>query len=599
MAAPSRPAPASARRAACSSAVAAPTTPRRDPTNQTPNSPFSFATYGANGFTATDGNSTSILTATGNLLNGNTLRLGDGSHPAGLILNGGASITNGTLNFADCEGIIWFAGQSNNTNTISAAINGSGGLTFVGGVHATNLGNITKPKGLSVVNINTASTETGSIIIDAGAVTLNAVNVFSSSAPGVFLQDIKSSPSPATLNITRSNQFGAVSSAGNNSSINVSGAGVQLIIGDGNNENSSLSSTITQCRRRADQERHRPARYFGRFGQLGHWQQRGGQCRCAADRQRRVRRQRGRSILGFMRAPAYALSRTLVRRRGLAGLRLGPIPRVKGLAKSRIHHDASIGDGHVFGRRKDRLVRPEAGCNAQAPARIWCDADRLTWRRCGCGPDAAAQVARSDTDRLAGRRGGCGSDAAAQIARTDADRLTWRRCGWGSYASARHALRENQPRAFGQEENGQCCRKKSFGSVSTHGVHLEKRPSRALVPRNFDAARVAFRSPPWIFCNLLPNGYSKGAEKGLQPQLSNDGISMMALQITATGTSVRSELALIGASVRSLVQRLRAAIVQRAQVTFDPYRPELHYMRGPGPKWREKHRMTTPRGAER
>jgi hypothetical protein len=26
---------------------------------------------------------------------------------------------------------------------------------------------------------------------------------------------------------------------------------------------------------------------------------------------------------------------------------------------------------------------------------------------------------------------------------------------------------------------------------------------------------------------------------------------------------------------------------------FDRYRPELHYMRGPGPKWREKH----PRGA--
>jgi len=22
---------------------------------------------------------------------------------------------------------------------------------------------------------------------------------------------------------------------------------------------------------------------------------------------------------------------------------------------------------------------------------------------------------------------------------------------------------------------------------------------------------------------------------------------------------------------------------------IDPYRPELHYMRGPGPKWREKH----------
>jgi hypothetical protein len=27
---------------------------------------------------------------------------------------------------------------------------------------------------------------------------------------------------------------------------------------------------------------------------------------------------------------------------------------------------------------------------------------------------------------------------------------------------------------------------------------------------------------------------------------------------------------------------------------FDPYRPELHYMRGPGPKWREKHAATVP-----
>jgi hypothetical protein len=26
---------------------------------------------------------------------------------------------------------------------------------------------------------------------------------------------------------------------------------------------------------------------------------------------------------------------------------------------------------------------------------------------------------------------------------------------------------------------------------------------------------------------------------------------------------------------------------------LDPYRPELYYMRGPGPKWREKHRSST------
>jgi hypothetical protein len=28
---------------------------------------------------------------------------------------------------------------------------------------------------------------------------------------------------------------------------------------------------------------------------------------------------------------------------------------------------------------------------------------------------------------------------------------------------------------------------------------------------------------------------------------------------------------------------------------LDPYRPELYYMRGPGPKWREKHPHDTAR----
>lgn len=41
---------------------------------------------------------------------------------------------------------------------------------------------------------------------------------------------------------------------------------------------------------------------------------------------------------------------------------------------------------------------------------------------------------------------------------------------------------------------------------------------------------------------------------------------------------------------------LAQALVNRLQylrglttAILDPYRPELHYMRGPGPKWREKH----------
>jgi hypothetical protein len=30
-------------------------------------------------------------------------------------------------------------------------------------------------------------------------------------------------------------------------------------------------------------------------------------------------------------------------------------------------------------------------------------------------------------------------------------------------------------------------------------------------------------------------------------------------------------------------------LIHTLRELFDPYRPELHYMRGPGPKWRAKH----------
>jgi hypothetical protein len=44
----------------------------------------------------------------------------------------------------------------------------------------------------------------------------------------------------------------------------------------------------------------------------------------------------------------------------------------------------------------------------------------------------------------------------------------------------------------------------------------------------------------------------------------------------------------------SLAQRL-GAIIARYRTLFgvvsSPYRPELHYMRGPGPKWRAKHHL--------
>jgi hypothetical protein len=48
-------------------------------------------------------------------------------------------------------------------------------------------------------------------------------------------------------------------------------------------------------------------------------------------------------------------------------------------------------------------------------------------------------------------------------------------------------------------------------------------------------------------------------------------------------------------AVTSLFTRSPAPSLGRV---LDPYRPELYYMRGPGPKWREKHPHDTARLAQ-
>ena len=42
-------------------------------------------------------------------------------------------------------------------------------------------------------------------------------------------------------------------------------------------------------------------------------------------------------------------------------------------------------------------------------------------------------------------------------------------------------------------------------------------------------------------------------------------------------------------SAPSMASDLAAFFQDLAKTLFDPYRPELHYMRGPGPKWHAKH----------
>jgi hypothetical protein len=44
----------------------------------------------------------------------------------------------------------------------------------------------------------------------------------------------------------------------------------------------------------------------------------------------------------------------------------------------------------------------------------------------------------------------------------------------------------------------------------------------------------------------------------------------------------------IGTSISCGRERASSALRKLVRDLFDPYRPELHYMRGPGPRWREK-----------
>ena len=48
----------------------------------------------------------------------------------------------------------------------------------------------------------------------------------------------------------------------------------------------------------------------------------------------------------------------------------------------------------------------------------------------------------------------------------------------------------------------------------------------------------------------------------------------------------------------SLRRTATALLHSLAKDLFDPYRPELYYMRGPGPRWRAKHVQPTTGAVE-
>lgn len=158
---------------------------------------------------------------------GQTLTVGDGTDPAGVILEGTASsIAGGTLAFGASEAVI----AVKSTNGISSAVTGTGGLTL---------------SGSGTLNLtSTAGGLSGPINVDSGTLQLSTANFFNTGTT-LWLSSVKSKPSNAILTISANETLSGLDTDGNNSAVNI-GTSDTLTVGDTtNNWNSTLVATIT------------------------------------------------------------------------------------------------------------------------------------------------------------------------------------------------------------------------------------------------------------------------------------------------------------------------------------------------------------------
>jgi hypothetical protein len=85
--------------------------------------------------------------------------------------------------------------------------------------------------------------------------------------------------------------------------------------------------------------------------------------------------------------------------------------------------------------------------------------------------------------------------------------------------------------------------------------------------------------------NLVAGWGDQGKERATGARLAN-GVRVMGRAILAISGSAAAKLprpfAAIGGALAAFWQELTRDAVR-------PYRPEQHYMRGPGPAWRAKH----------
>jgi hypothetical protein len=78
--------------------------------------------------------------------------------------------------------------------------------------------------------------------------------------------------------------------------------------------------------------------------------------------------------------------------------------------------------------------------------------------------------------------------------------------------------------------------------------------------------------------------------------LANGALQAITLGAREDRKDKRQPEGVMGKTVRSVDRKgpglaadLADLVRNLARSLFDPYRPELHYMRGPGPKWHAKH----------
>ena len=123
-------------------------------------------------------------------------------------------------------------------------------------------------------------------------------------------------------------------------------------------------------------------------------------------------------------------------------------------------------------------------------------------------------------------------------------------------------------------------RRRTAAAAGTRGSACSARRARGST-RIDRAIHRSFSRPPAVERAVVINRTSIGRAAGDRMIVMNHLLSS-SFRLSRQAAQIIFSAALLTATVENW-RGLKKGL-------FDPYRPELHYMRGPGPKWHEAHR---------